>query len=1601
MENVDVRFLGSDGQYQEYSPSDLALINKALINTSFGGIDDYIEYFIKDESGNILSSNYFDAKYEVGDTDPVTGTTRTIYVDPESDAKRLGFNRGIVNVKYNFFRKLLLSAPASQQNFWISEISPSRTEIKVARQDLSNDQLLNAFGIFNATLAADAYYPDFYLNFGQDRLIIAVNALYIEEDGNSYILFKLYEPLPEDFQLKATLWITTAVADSAEFNVSINVQPEVVQDFRSIKGPNFKVNINDTINQTTPYYNYTTLFATSVSSSFQQLKSMMDEKGILINVDYSNFENFVHFSSATERLYNFVYKLQLIESASAGLLQSNTTQAKILLQAQTDNTITKFDSYEYYLYFESQSFAWPKRNSTQPYSLYSVTSSQAANWLGSPETVPTAATASLYFSASVYDNTNSNLLQYTTPQYIRDDGQNAPYLVFMDMIGQHFDNIWIYLKDITNRYSAENNPFVGISMDQVGDAIKSFGVKLYTNTSITDNIYYSLLGINQTGSSLPVTSSQYSRVVYSSSSLYPLAGQPYLTASLLLPPFGEEKINRYVTTFITGSPGYTSSFQTLPSTQITDEIYKRIYHNLPYLLKTRGTERGVKALIATFGIPSNILTVHEYGGYNYLEVPGIQEISNTRILTGSVVQISSSLLSPNVTLQYYDNNLENTSINVEVGFSPADSINASITSSRYVTSSTQPGYFNIMQLIGNPALQYSSSYTPLVQVANTYFNAEYTDRYNVWDFIRVIKYYNNSIFKMLKDWVPARTSPSTGIIIKSHMLERNKYPRKEPTGTTSSYDADYYLLSITGSDGGAIQGNTSYVEAIPISYGIFQTGSITAPLSGSLGTVYLSSSNNVQKYTGEFSGSYINLTDNYFPQEEVSSYYYPWTSSVPYPSQSLFLTYSLSATFQNITGSVISQRVLDLDYNSSQFAPVNYGLITQSMSQSLVIGPVSQSIQPYSQYAQYQDYNHIFRPSIIPRYSGSSLSGLYYNTYTPQNVTYSGDISYGSDPVINYYSDKLGLFTQIVSSSFLPGKVNATLAYFTDVSGGLFELNQNNKNWADVQNIFKAGTTATIKQFDNKKYSNQTNTDGIKAIYNSGYNYTPQLYFSTGSTGFLGADTKLYFQYTGDAVSTNFVGYNNTAPGNISGSSPVNYAVVLDNAVLRAGNIFNIFDAEDPSSTEFAPGIAGVFPNFTASQAGQKTFNFNFNVNFEFPDPTTFGAASGSYSFGAYQNGTTLIGDLQQVRFTSSFTPGGTTTGSITTFAVSPTPSPTPTFITSVGRYTGPFNWTVQGGGTTTIGDTTSQITASVYSYIDGGIPKQGIMITSMTADVDTAGLNPFNSVTPSLIVNAASLSSGGTSTSPTVIKTSNQALSYTTPVKNLNPDDKVIFKFRQEGMSTNNFTSSVSTGKAGSTLTADTVSIGLGGYPYATASLGNFISGASDITTLTSQIVLSSNLTQYLNYRFVPAFISASVAYTSSLYDKYGDVNVTFNPQTGDKIVLADFSGIVQEVDVVEAVTQNSKLSITVTPQILDNWVLNPSLMTMFLLLRRYKDEQNVLLTFNKNLGATSYGFLIPDTISPQVTNNINTLQAAVQSQLLSNQANQPIDTINGGTFS
>ena len=106
---------------------------------------------------------------------------------------------------------------------------------------------------------------------------------------------------------------------------------------------------------------------------------------------------------------------------------------------------------------------------------------------------------------------------------------------------------------------------------------------------------------------------------------------------------------------------------------------------------------------------------------------------------------------------------------VEVGFSPQNEINEDINS--------QLGYINLGDVIGDPRFQSSSleTYPALDAIKESYFQ-KYTKNYQEFDYIRLIEFFDNSLFKTIQDFTPARTSLAAGIIIKNTLLDRNRYP---------------------------------------------------------------------------------------------------------------------------------------------------------------------------------------------------------------------------------------------------------------------------------------------------------------------------------------------------------------------------------------------------------------------------------------------------------------------------------------------------------------------------------------------------------------------------------------------------------------------------------------------------------------------------------------------------------------------------------------------------------------------------------------------------------------------------------------------------------
>ena len=220
------------------------------------------------------------------------------------------------------------------------------------------------------------------------------------------------------------------------------------------------------------------------------------------DLDDTGFGNFVHFSNAESRIRNFKKKLELIEDHSANsssLLSISSSADRITeIEKRRQRVINSFDPYEHYLYFESSSYvsssngqfhdtSWPKSNSSTPYNLYSVSSSEATTWFNN-----------MISSASSYDNRNVNSLRNSLPEHVYSDTTNNAFLEFMDMVGQQFDEIWQYIKGLTDVNKRVEKLSEGISKDVARAFAQTLGLKLYSGNDLMILPEY-LLGKNPDG----------------------------------------------------------------------------------------------------------------------------------------------------------------------------------------------------------------------------------------------------------------------------------------------------------------------------------------------------------------------------------------------------------------------------------------------------------------------------------------------------------------------------------------------------------------------------------------------------------------------------------------------------------------------------------------------------------------------------------------------------------------------------------------------------------------------------------------------------------------------------------------------------------------------------------------------------------------------------------------------------------------------------------------------------------------------------------------------------------------------------------------------
>ena len=185
-----------------------------------------------------------------------------------------------------------------------------------------------------------------------------------------------------------------------------------------------------------------------------------------------------------------------------------------------------------------------------------------------------------------------------------------------------------------------------------------------------------------------------------------------------------------------------------------------------------------------------------------------------------------------------------------VYFSPADVINEDIILS--------VAGFDYDDYLGDPRDKYSLRYRGLDYAAEQYWK-KYNSPNNFWDYIRLIQFYDVSVFDQIRKMIPARANANVGLLIEPNILERDKViigapPLREILnfrGSISGTGRGFELPGTIASASGEMRRMTG-------SIGIFNPPNPVLTLSGSYPT-----------YTGSFGaapsasgGKYLTFTSS-------------------------------------------------------------------------------------------------------------------------------------------------------------------------------------------------------------------------------------------------------------------------------------------------------------------------------------------------------------------------------------------------------------------------------------------------------------------------------------------------------------------------------------------------------------------------------------------------------------------------------------------------------------------------------------------------------------------------------------------------------------------
>lgn len=425
-------------------------------------------------------------------------------------------------LRYNFHRKVyfpnlpenfdLVFGPRRRQllrrnlgsnigmKLFVDEISQNRREIRLLPKKIGSEAydipFLETFVSFFSESATNQEF-DYVLNFGNNQIFHIVNWTLDKSTYPEYpfsVVLKTYEEIPESLEASDECWVNEEVfpsyIDRTRFIQTEDEDPQV-----QLRGPNFNLEVDQTDFRDTGVQTWETLLDSDEQTSGEAFDAIFSqEEQTELNVDYSDFSNFVKFSSAKERVLNFEYKLKVYERITNEideLLSGATSTGEVLnpqrkqqLQTARDRRSTLesgFDGFERYL-FERDEIRDGQGD------LLDVSSSAVQTFI-----------ENFKQDADLYDRNNPANLQSNLPEYIRLDDRNDSYLLFVSMIGHYFDIIFTYIKHmqyLQNR-AEDIDEVESLSKDLTQFISNSLGFEAYNGFSEQDLQKVMLSGDNE------------------------------------------------------------------------------------------------------------------------------------------------------------------------------------------------------------------------------------------------------------------------------------------------------------------------------------------------------------------------------------------------------------------------------------------------------------------------------------------------------------------------------------------------------------------------------------------------------------------------------------------------------------------------------------------------------------------------------------------------------------------------------------------------------------------------------------------------------------------------------------------------------------------------------------------------------------------------------------------------------------------------------------------------------------------------------------------------------------------------------------------------